>query len=507
MSDHLGDKLNNRPNQGEDSFDALLMNALPPEADPVVSRRLMPGKKAMSLLLIAMGLGMFTFNFWGLNFLLPLISVVLSLLGWYRLKDANRAFARGWRIRLISFPLSCLLLFSNLSIYNIYLLGLVSPVLFLGFKILNIALGLAQLWALREGIALVQEKAGQARDTAAVTVLMVMQVIFGILSFSGLLALVLIIAAVVFYIKLCRLASSLREVGYAMEGRPVRIRPLVLGTILGAFLLLGSLLTFLFLSRYPMEWETRETELSAEARALAEDLLAKGFPEEALRDLREEDILSCRGALSVMRYETRVSTENLEETTLRGVAVVLSERPRLWRIFYHFSLPDQEGYWGSEALEIRPSQLFRQDGGILRDEPRGWIFREGETGSLMAPIPSIMKRRISVRSDALFGNMTGWNGEAWFASFSLPRSFRGARGYVSLTVEEMYGEIDFAWGENAKRLIQQRYGQGMFYIHQKSPWQMPVFSAMENRALRGSDSFLGSAFETVNLPGSFWPSD
>ena len=504
MSEQLHDNLNTVPNEGEDSFDALLMNALPPEADPAVSRRLMPGKQAMSLLLISMGTGMFTFNFLGLNFLLPLISMVLSLVGWYRLKDANRAFARGWRIRLIRFPLLCLLLFSSLSIYNQYLLGFFFPALYFGLTILNWVLALAELGALREGIAQVQKKAGQSQDTAAVTVLMVIQVITAILSFSGLLALILIIVIVVFFIKLCRLAASLREAGYAMEGKPVRIRPLVLGIACGAFLVLGCLLSFLFLSRYPMEWEAREDALSAEATALATDLKAMGFPEEALRDLREEDILSCRGALSVLRYETQVYSNGLEGMTLRGVAVVLSEKPRIWRIFYHFSLPDQEGYWGSEALEIRPSQLFSKDGGILRDEPQGWILREGETGSLIAPIPSVTKLHYSIRSDALFGNGTGWNGDTWFASFSLPRSFKGARGYVSLTVEDMYGEIDFAWGDNAKQLIQQRYMQGMFYIHQKRAWQMPVFSAMESKVLGGPGGFFGPAFESVNLPGCFW---
>ena len=90
------------------------------------------------------------------------------------------------------------------------------------------------------------------------------------------------------------------------------------------------------------------------------------------------------------------------------------------------------------------------------------------------------------------------------ASVLMQRISASARGYVTLTAEDPYGGIDFAWGRRADELIYQRYTQGLFYIHQKSPWHYPVQSAESFRKYSAYSPFHDSPFITVQLQGSWF---
>ncbi|MBO4837844.1 MAG: hypothetical protein J5493_00535 [Lachnospiraceae bacterium] len=487
----------------DDAFDALLMDSLPPEADPSVSSSIAPGRQGMLFILISVALGLLTLHFLYLDLILPVISYGLGLLGWHRLKEANGSFRRGWTLQLVRTVLYLFFLFQQMSVWTME--EILTKVGYAAFGWVCTLLLMAQLYFLRQGIREVQRKAGQPEDTKAVNALIAeiaVLCVLGFLDVRGLLALIMIIVLIVCLKNLFKLTGALNEAGYALSGRPARIRPAVL---LGIYAVLVLLVCALAPRSYPMQWQERQKVQQSAALAVAADLKAKGFPDEVMQDLTEEDLLSCEGAVSVMKYRSEVSTPDLDGLLLQAVAVVLDEgrglggAPRVWRIFYHFSLPDRDHGRGTEALEI-PETLFRPFGGedCVTETPCGWIFHEEKGKTVTAPISGIERKHYTTSPD-LFG--TYYTYDSWFAGFSLSSDCRRVRGYVALTVQDAYGEIDFSW-DNAEPRIQDRYGtSSLCYIHQLRSLQFPVLSAVTWK----TSGIQGEAFENIRLYGYFFP--
>ena len=493
------------PVPGEDSFDEFLSAHLPEEASSEISSHVTPWTEAFLLILLSIGIGLINFPD------RPLVGIIqgaasgaLGLLGWNRLRGENKSFRHGWILELVraGWYLADALLKSTLwsdalnrllSADILFILGLVSALLFL-----------SQLVCLRDGIAAVQKKAGAKEDTSAVSFLIgayVAVFILALLNAGGLFSIIMIVVIIAGLVNVYRLSHTLDEAGYAVTPSPVKItKEALLGTFFG-ILVLGSLIGVLFFSRYPMKWTAPASYGRAETLAVREDLLALGFPETVLDDLTEEDILACDGALSIMRQESFYHDGTLDGLKLESIAVVLSEKPRVWKVFYHFTLPDEKGYYGTDALELRPMQLFGWTD--FTEEPHGRILigQKGETQT--AVIPSVTHGYYS-QQGVTFGTFsTGFSGEAYFASFSLPNKYQNARGYVTLSVNDPYPGIDFAWGENAKELIWSRYFSGLYYIHHINGFHYPVQSA---EAFRKSSSYMsrGAEFAVVVLEMSWF---
>lgn len=493
------------PVPGEDSFDEFLSAHLPEEASSEISSHVTPWTEAFLLILLSIGIGLINFPD------RPLVGIIqgaasgaLGLLGWNRLRGENKSFRHGWILELVraGWYLADALLKSTLwsdalnrllSADILFILGLVSALLFL-----------SQLVCLRDGIAAVQKKAGAKEDTSAVSFLIgayVAVFILALLNAGGLFSIIMIVVIIAGLVNVYRLSHTLDEAGYAVTPSPVKITAeALLGTFFG-ILVLGSLIGVLFFSRYPMKWTAPASYGRAETLAVREDLLALGFPETVLDDLTEEDILACDGALSIMRQESFYHDGTLDGLKLESIAVVLSEKPRVWKVFYHFTLPDEKGYFGTDALELRPMQLFGWTD--FTEEPHGRILigQKGETQT--AVIPSVTRGYYN-QQGVTFGTFsTGFSGDAYFASFSLPNKYENARGYVTLSVNDPYPAIDFAWGENAKELIWSRYSTGLYYIHQVNGFHYPVQSA---EAFRKSSSYMsrGAEFAVVVLEMSWF---
>ena len=496
----------NKPSvSGEDSFDAFLSANLPEEAAPDISSRVTPWADALRLILLSIGLSLISFpNHPVVGIIQGSVIHTLSLLGWNRLRGENKDFQCGW---ILAFIRAGLFLFDALlksTIWSNILNDLLSSESLLILGIISSLVFLYQLVCLRNGIAAVQKKAGAEEDTSAFHLLIGAYVIILLLALLnvGWIAIIWVIVVIAGLVSVSRLSHTLDEAGYAISPAPVTVTT---GTLLGTFfgiLVIGSLIGVLFFSSYHMKWTAAAPDMQANTAAVRKDLLALDFPESVLDDLTEEDILACDGAVSVMHQEYFYYTDGLDPLELECIAVVLSENPRIWKIFYHLSLPDEEHYHGTDALEIRP--LLQLGPCKFTEEPHGRIL-VGQNESLKtASIPSVTHTYYDQPGFSIGPFSTAFSGEAYFASFSLPNGYQNARGYVTLTAEDPYGGIDFAWGRRADELIYQRYTQGLFYIHQKSPWHSPVQSAESFRKYSAYSPFHDSPFITVQLQGSWF---
>lgn len=75
-----------------------------------------------------------------------------------------------------------------------------------------------------------------------------------------------------------------------------------------------ALCGYTFFTRLPMDWQP-DAPVSQEAEAIRRELRDLNFPEEVLRDLSEEDLLACRGAIRVIVQQ---KLEDLDGDALGG---------------------------------------------------------------------------------------------------------------------------------------------------------------------------------------------
>ena len=481
-----------------------------------------PGKNAAlwrrsaNCILASLAIGFINIQFGNLlDLLLPLAGFALGLLGWYGLRGENKGFRLGWILMLARTGIFFLDTFRSFTIWSLNDFLPDSGVRIV--QVIFVLLHAAQLYALMTGVALLQKKAGKKEDTLIIIAMIVWDVLLAFLAgwnAGGLLVIALFLVIAVLLYQLYKLLHSLDEAGSRVEQTPSRFSPeVMLGLCLGA-LLLGCLLSFLLFGRYSMKWKNHEAvyvpasaaeigvpKVPSDSEAIANQLKDLGFPEEVLTDLSEEDLYKCKGALKVYSQSSESHAADDFAVKIRSVAVVLSEEPRLWRIFYHFSLPDGKTYRGTDALEIRPAALYSYVPEIT-GEPEGRLLREKNGKTLAAPITRIRREFCGEESDTPLSD--AWSGEAWFASFSLPRKAQNARGYVTLEVKNIYEGIDFALGESAAQLIQSRWSGGLVYVHQTRTLQYPVLSA-KNYAMKNTGYSESDPFLLIGLSSWFFP--
>ncbi len=472
-------------------------------------------RRSMNFILVSLALGFINLRFNNLlDLLLPSAGFAFGLLGWYPLRRENRGFRLGWILILVRTGLFFLDTFRSFTLLGLN--DLLSEPLIRVTGIVFILLHALQLYALKTGIGLLQKKAGRQEDTWIITVMILWDVVLAVLSgwAGGLLVIALFAVLAALLYQLYRLMRSLGGIGDTLSPAPPGLRPAALICLYLGALFIGCVLCFLCFSRYPMKWSKHESPVTfasspgigapgvpSQTEVIARQLKDLGFPEELLTDLSEEDLQKCDGALDVYTNDGSFRASDTFELRVRSVAVVLSEEPRVWRIFYCFSLPDQKKYRGTDALEIRPAALYSFVPEITQT-PEGRLLREKNGKTLAAPITRIRKEFCGTQSDE--SPSDAWSGEAWFASFSLPRRYQNARGYVTLEVRNIYPDVDFSLGSSTESLIRSRWSNGLLYLHQIRALQYPVLSA-KNYAIQHTASSVRGPFLHVGLESWFFP--
>ena len=260
-----------------------------------------------------------------------------------------------------------------------------------------------------------------------------------------------------------------------------------------------------------MDWQPVDASAQAQTAAIRQQLLGLGFPEEVLNDLTPEDIAACDGALRIVtetenypvndgrnvlweaynekneRYYVQDTVYDVKELRLTGVAVQLPGERETWMVFHHFLWTTDPGFYGTEAIQIRPA---------CRSIPEGWAATGDATGRVLydrggqtfaAPYASLGAQTFTANT-VLWGEQTNTD---LFAAFSLPQHGEHCRGYVAYsTTEARDGYI---------------LSSGVYYTHQQSWLQYPVVTAMEKRlTTTWGDS---GAFRTVQDALQFFPAD
>ena len=471
---------------GSGDFDAMLRSSLPELPPEDVVREVTPWHKAIYRALIGIAFNTFTLNFLCLNYILPTIASILSLLGFRSLRRENRWFRACYGITLVRSAVFFAQLVLNASIrQSAYSASRLSELVTAGC----LALLFALFFCLWRAILTVQRKAClPERAPGALWLMLWYFVILFMASvhYTGLILPFVMIVSYIFMIRsLLKLARELDEAGFVINAAPVRLSDRAVVMLILAVLIAGMVCGYLFFSSYPMDWQAEDHSESIKLSQVREQLLELGFPENVLDDLTDEDILACDGVLQVVAevqdhpvnkghvtktyadgsYNTH-TVYDVEELRITGVAVQLPGERESWKLFHHFQWIINPGFTGTECIQLWPTWQSIE-GWVPDSEVTGRLLYDEEGQTYTAPY-------YFLGSQSYTSNRIFWGQQSStdiFAAFSLPDSGENHRGYVSYTMEEAIdGYIISSWCN---------------YTHQCSALQYPAATAMETRMKNG----------------------
>ncbi len=479
-------------------------DGLPPEE---VVGAVTPWKTAIHRILAGMVLTTITLNFYGLNYLLPLIGMVLLLLGTRTLRKENSWMKGCFGLTVARTGLLMVQLLRNTTVRFDLLMDSFPYASLLqgaeGFLVVLLTFGtIVCLW---RGLAAIRRKAGLPEKNGTGASLLVWYGLTCILALVNYEGLILPLAMLVVYLLIIRglykLSHSLDEAGFVVQPAPVKLSDWAVAAVIAGVLAAGALVSYLFLSGYPMDWQPVEAVESTERTEICEQLTELGFPEGILDDLTDEDILACKDAAAVVVTTNNypVNDGNLvwsgrssrtvyevKELRITGIGVLLEGERERWKLFHYFTWTTDPGFPGTESIQIWPTSRL-SEGWWMDGEPSGRLLVDRDGQTYTAPYAFLGSQSYTTGS-FLFGGQPQTD---LFAAFSLPRWGENKRGYVSYTVgEAMDGYIINSWFN---------------YTHQRSWFQYPVESAMENQ-LSGSWN-LNGPFKLVQDALQFYPTE
>lgn len=493
-------------------FEAMLARSVPDVPPEEIVAEVTPWRRAMNRILFGMALCAITLNFLCLNYILPAIGTVLLLLGFRTLRRENRWLGGCFAVTVIRAAYFFATLVLNTTILQS---AVFTPAVTTALTAVNAVLLLALYFCFWRGLLAVQKKAGLPAQTGGALALIVWYALVCVLAAVHYTGWIVPIAMLIGYgcilRSLYRLSGALDEAGYAIAPGPVRVTDRCLVLVIAAVLGIGCTLGYLFGGSYRMDWQPADTSAQTQTAAIRQQLLGLGFPEDVLNDLTPEDIAACDGALRVVteaedypvndgrnvlweaynekneRYYVQDTVYDVKELRLTGVAVQLPGERETWMVFHHFLWTTDPGFYGTEAIQIRPA---------CRSIPEGWAAAGDATGRVLydrggqtfaAPYASLGARTFTANT-VLWGEQTNTD---LFAAFSLPRHGEHCRGYVAYsTIEARDGYI---------------LSSGVYYTHQQSWLQYPVVTAMEKRMTSAFGNT--GAFYTVQHALQFFPED
>ena len=492
-------------------LDAEIENTAPEIPPEGVVESVSPCGRALARGLTGISLVILNLNFLGLNYILPAIGAVLSILGFRVLRRENRWFAALYVITLVqSVYLFCLLML-NATVYC-GRFGAMPVSQAMGW--VSAVLTLVRFLCLWRGIRAVREKAGFFSGGGSGAALIIWYVLLCFLAYINYSGIIVPIGMIVAYILIIRsiykLYKEMEKAGYSVRAAAVRVSDRVVAISAAAVLAVGIICGYLFFGSYPMDWQEYAQVQTEETEAIKAHLAELGFPEDILEDLTEEDLLDCRDAEAVEVAAVCFYRENGENCCYEGyendiggyvndifenpinavrytdVRVRLSGETERWKIFNHFRWNYDPGFCGTEVIQIMPAFKYGtgwvQTGGIT-----GHVMYDADGETYAAPYYSCAIEEYT--SVSMFGGSS--TSEDIFAEFSPPGKGENHRGYVSYSIQAVDGGVNV--------------NTAFYYTYQESPVQYPVMTAKEKQ-LTGISSDYG-VFKTVADIGLLTPGE
>ena len=478
-------------------FDMFLENIAEASCPSDMSQDINPWHRAMSRVLWGTGLTTLTLNFLNLDTILSGIGLILLILGYRALRKENGWFRAAYIVSVLRAIWFCITFFLQSTVLSEA--DGISLFLSAGAYLCLVLLFFCLL-SLRNGIRAVQKKAGLPGHGGTELLLWYgIVLLLALIKLESIAVFILVIAYGFILRGLFQLSAELTQAGYAISPSAVKISDRTVALTFGGILLALYMTGLLFLGRYPMEWQPVDASRSGQAADVSEKLTALGFPENVLRDMTAEEILACKDAAFVLVHsrdydinlqrgigtqeeidgsKVALITPDEGEPHLRFtfIGVKFGDAREHWRIIHHFEWLTDTRFFGTEAIQLWPS-----------DRSGAWDKCTDVTGRLLYDKGDVVLtadyyslQAVSYRRNDILAGMTGrYDNHDVFATFSFPGEGERQRGYLIYDIREMKdGAIVDSWFN---------------YAHQQRRLQFPVMTAR--------DYFMTSF---LSRPDTFW---
>lgn len=472
----------------------MLEKGMPDTPPEKIVNAITPWKKAVTRILTGTALCTVTVNLLYINCILSAAGTVMVFLGFRSLKNENKWFRTGYIVAAVRMVLVISGLIADTWIGR----PDIPPVIDFSVAAAVILINAVCIW---KGMECVRRKAGQPPRLKAGMMLVIWYVAICVLAaveYAGMIVSVLMVAVFLIIVRtLYVLARETEKAGYAVTASAVKISDRAVAAAVVLILAAGLWYGFTYLDSYPMNWTERENTENAAYVDIRKELLDKGFPENVLDDLDEEEIRECRGAERILTDSRKTllagsyydengkpAEDNMIATE---VCVKLPGTDGAWKVFVHFEWKDNTEFGGTEALRVSVSPADENSYRItcIPEDISGKVLYDKDGKTYISDYHMIGTSREMTEmtgisentSSSLFGFESAET-EGVCGAFSMPEAGKAHRGYISFTVKG-YGEKFIS-------------SDGMEYYHQWTTLQYPVKTALDSMMsgnLFGDDAF------------------
>lgn len=480
-------------------FEEALKNSVKEIPPDDIVKNVTPFKKSLNRVFTGLAFSALTLNFLALNYILPFIGAILSILGLRSLRKENKWFGGCFVITCIRSLWVFAVLIVNSTIYSSY---------FNSFKIAaalsDMLTMLLFLLLLSKAVSTLQIKAGITPNTKRISALILWYIFVCVLAFIEYTGFIIGWGMVIGYIfiirSLYKLSEEAEETGYAVENSPVKISDRVLASVLVFTVFLCCIGANLLFGRYEMNWTAQSTTQHTEVQQIKDQLISLGFPSHILEDMTSEEIKELEGAEKIITssddrpinsgrtvqrvYESssgkttvyQSTVYDIKELRTTGIAVRLPDKSEAWMLIHHFEWLVNPGFYGTEAIQLW-SQIDSINSSINNGRVTGQVLYSKDGITYTAPYHSLENQKYTY-SNIFFSNQAADN---TFATFSLPHKGERQRGYLMYKLEDYQEE--------------KRVDSWINYTHQLLPFQFPVRTAAETRMSNNLNS--SGVFRTI----------
>lgn len=416
--------------------------------------------KVMENITIGFAMTIITLNFWGLQYILPSIGVVLIYLGFSELKEENKALKVAWICSIINMVL------------NIGKLICVSTPLHLQTNYFGIVVAIQSMFQLtfliifRHGVKEIFNKINEKQTRDPILALIVWNII-GLacaathLGQVWLIALVVVIGYLYSLKSIYRLKYDFEKINYIpMEAtkrftvkRFTYVYMLVCIITMGICCVLFNHIKLDAREATPMGlYEVRKS------------LIKQGFPEDILESISNDDVSILKNPIYIENFMevldfnsyNNMAFKNIDSNNLLVTTIFIESSNNEMYAIEYFEGVGVDLYWNT-GFNISASQPIELINGNLLYEDKGISY--------IAPIPRL-KCGLVVNDD-LFGSES--EEEKITGAISYPFGTTNQRGYVlyKLNITD-----DTIYGSNIVN-----------YIHYKYPFRLPYVELEKNNAM------------------------
>ncbi len=477
-------------------MDALFLEALPDMPPEGAVERVNPWRRPLNLVIWSLALTMVTLNFAALQYILPALGLVLSVLGFRGLRKERGGFRACWWLTVLRVAVRLAQLFLFAAIWQETAWGQSLNAALLTVNILSEFLILC---CLRSGIRSLQARSGVQPHTGAATGLIIWYVVLtvlGILGAKGILGWGMILCYVLLLWGLWKLPKELGEAGYTVATVPSKLTDRALGGLLALAMVAAVAAGYLADQGYPMDWQVHTQASGEKVEEICDDLLELGYPADILKDLTEEEILSLEGATQVIVEQSHYPMNDgrqvveqvdgvihhytvfdVREVRATNILVRLPEDDgrEVWQVLHHVLWVEDVKFYGTECVELRSTCRDGLSWWPIGDCSGRVLYTHGDV-DYAAPYYSLDYQTYT-QDSILWGQQTSRN---LMGLFTFPNFGSGQRAYVTYKFEQngSHKSIIDSW---------------LFYTHQEGWWEYPARSAFAYR--KTGASFLWDEFE------------